>query len=73
MAIPLIVRRFNDVEDAKSCHIFIHQRAGKEKLKQALTDLKGRSILSRSATLPTLPDKVGMVGSLVKIINTHPD
>ncbi len=45
---PLIVRRFNDVEDAKSCHILFISGAGKEKLKQALTDLKGRSILTVS-------------------------
>ena len=43
---PLIVRRFYNAEDAKACHILFINGAAKEKVKQALIDLKGRSVLT---------------------------
>jgi len=45
---PLVVRRFVSAEEAKACHIlFINGDKG-DRLKQVLTDLKGRSVLTVS-------------------------
>jgi hypothetical protein len=45
---PLIVRRFYDAADINTCHILFITGAAKEKLKQTLEDLKGRSVLTVS-------------------------
>src|SRR5258708_15173874 len=58
---PLIVRRFNDVEDAKSCHILFISGAGHEKLKLRLTDVKDPNILTGMA-IPHSARHSGIVG-----------
>src|SRR5260221_8662724 len=43
---PLVIRRFDNTEKAKSCHILFINGAKAEKLKQVFADLKGLSILT---------------------------
>ena len=45
---PIVVRRFNSAEGARSCHILFINGAATEMQKQALADLKGRSVLTVS-------------------------
>jgi hypothetical protein len=43
---PLLVRRFYDSEDVRTCHILFISGAMTEKRKQVFADLKGRSVLT---------------------------
>jgi hypothetical protein len=45
---PLVVQQYKNVEEIKTCHILFISLADTNKLEQAITSLKGRSILTVS-------------------------
>ena len=42
---PLVVERFNSIEEVKTCHVLFIHMEDKDKLTQVVNALKGRSIL----------------------------
>src|SRR5712664_4158707 len=45
---PLVVQRFRQVEEIKTCHVLFISRSERERLGQILAGLKGRNILAVS-------------------------
>jgi len=57
---PLVVHYYNSIEEVKTCHILFINLSEANKLEQAVTSLKERSILTVSDS-PDFPKQGGMI------------
>lgn len=58
---PLIVRRFNSLQDVKNCQILFISRSEQRRLGEVLAGLKGKNILTVS-DIDRFPEDGGMIG-----------
>lgn len=60
---PLVIRRYQRVEDVTSCHILFLDLDAPDQLERALSDLKGRSILTVGEA-----DNFSRLGGMIRFV-----